>query len=445
MADEKLTIVKSEPLPKLTVADTQEAEPTTYLGDVARYAGSEAKGFARGLTDLVNPKSYIDTVKAVLEGVKQTPAYVRGFSMDDVRRAPGQAADAMVALAEDPEALGRTMGNVVAGKAVTVPSEVVRGATRAAEAVTSGAKSVAGVTESAGQMAKALATQGVKRIGIDPEAMEKQIAATDLQTTRLRLQAAKSRTRQAQMARGTPEAATMPQEAPTSTEAQAVDSRISGLPPSSSPAAPPNTVRLYRGESEGAVAGDKAGLNFTDRPDVALFYSKRGGGAGRIYQIDVPAEDAAKYRDLSSPEEGTHVLPPELATQARGQQLGVKRPVSAVEPGPLRAAELQEKLGGKQTTVPLKQAVSLVRSAAPEAKLKLTAPEWDAATKLVQQGHDPEDVMTAISVTRELQSSSSFAGLPTDAQVESDVAARNATGRWGAGVGTTAPGKNPFR
>ena len=61
--------------------------------------------------------------------------------------------------------------------------------------------------------AAATVTQVTRRIGIDPAAMEKQIATQELQATRMRLQAAKSRTRQGRItakieqAKAAPEAA----------------------------------------------------------------------------------------------------------------------------------------------------------------------------------------------------------------------------------------------
>lgn len=89
-------------------------------------------------------------------------------------------------------------------------------------------------------------------------------------------------------------------------------------------------VKLYRGESGAATAGDKAGRYFTDDPLTALYYSKRGGDAGRMFSIELPEAEAAKYRDLTSAEKGAHLLPEELAQKARGNQVGAKKSLEDV-------------------------------------------------------------------------------------------------------------------
>lgn len=95
---------------------------------------------------------------------------------------------------------------------------------------------------------------------------------------------------------------------------------------------------------------------------------------------------------------------------------------------------------------PLKAAVTLVRQAVPAAKLKLNAVEFDAATRLAQQGYEADAIMDAIRTQRAvaLQSSSSFANLPSDADVAASVGDRNATGRWDTGSTSKRSG-NPFR
>lgn len=85
------------------------------------------------------------------------------------------------------------------------------------------------------------------------------------------------------------------------------------------------------------------------------------------------------------------------------------------------------------TPVPLKAAVNAVQQSATAAKVKLTADQFNAATQMVKLGHDPAEVMQAMTVLHELQASPSFANLPSDAEMAKDVTARNATGKWGAG------------
>mgnify|MGYP001604634340 CR=1 FL=1 len=123
---------------------------------------------------------------------------------------------------------------------------------------------------------------------------------------------------------------------------------------------------------------------------------------------------------------------------ARGAAAKAPTVTAATETAVTSAAPMTTIATPKALTLvprPLKEAVAIVRQAAPTAKLKLTATEFQAATALVKEGYSGDAVLNAIAQQRAvaLKASSAFANLPTEAEVLSDVAARNATGRWGAG------------
>ena len=79
--------------------------------------------------------------------------------------------------------------------------------------------------------------------------------------------------------------------------------------------------------------------------------------------------------------------------------------------------------GGRQVVgqaghVPLSETVTAVREAATATKVKLTATEFNEATKLVKRGRPATDVLDAITVQRELKrGSSSLSVMPTDVDV----------------------------
>jgi len=89
-------------------------------------------------------------------------------------------------------------------------------------------------------------------------------------------------------------------------------------------------ITLYRGESESAIQGQDAGRWYSDDPSTALFYSKRGGDAGRIYKIELPKSEAEKYYQPDSPEKG-YLLPQDLADKARGNQIGSEEEIKTPE------------------------------------------------------------------------------------------------------------------
>jgi hypothetical protein len=93
-------------------------------------------------------------------------------------------------------------------------------------------------------------------------------------------------------------------------------------------------VRLYRGETAEGIPGDKAGQNFTTDPLAATFYAKQNGGSGKTYYIDLPESEAAKYADPNATENGGHILSPELAEQARQNELGkgIEEGTSVIKP-----------------------------------------------------------------------------------------------------------------
>lgn len=127
-------------------------------------------------------------------------------------------------------------------------------------------------------------------------------------------------------------------------------------PAEAAPAEQPSIVRLYRGESENSTPGPLAGQTFTDNPMDAVFYAKQGGGAGKTYYIDLPAEEAAKYKTADATGQGVHVLPPELAEQARKNVLGAgAEGQSIIKPAPLTQEALQKEAAakGENITTPL--------------------------------------------------------------------------------------------
>ena len=196
---------------------------------------------------------------------------------------------------------------------------------------------VARAARSMAEPVTATATQLTRRIGIDPAAMERQTAVNELAATRMRLQAARSKTRQAgiqqdiQQATAQPEA-TMPVASPPAPAREAI------VGPAGSQAGPAGTVRLYRGESASSTPGAQAGQTFTDNPLDALYYAKQGGGTGRLMYVDLPAEEAAQYKTADPTGQGVHLLPPTVAASARQNVIGgPSAPAGeaiAVPPGP---------------------------------------------------------------------------------------------------------------
>ncbi len=161
MADTSpLTVVKSEPLPALTVVKSDLAAPTLA---------------ERTTSALAHPATSVVPSLAA----KDDPPVTLG----DVLKDPKEA------LARAGRILGKdltTPVNVAALLAIPIAPKMIGAATDA--------------VETAGSIAGQVAKKTVARVtGLDPEAMEKQIATTDLATTKLRLAASKSRTRQATM------------------------------------------------------------------------------------------------------------------------------------------------------------------------------------------------------------------------------------------------------
>ncbi len=186
---------------------TPPAEPTTYAGDVARYAGGEVKGFARGLTDVINPMTYFQMGQGVVEGLKNLPAYVHGFSKEDITtHLPAFLAETARQTLQDPEQLGRVMGNVVTGAAIKgVP--ITEGGPTVGQALVAGRDAIANklpihpamqaIAEKLGLSDQLLAKETglsvedvnfAQRYGMDPDRI-------DMATTKLQLQTAKKATR----------------------------------------------------------------------------------------------------------------------------------------------------------------------------------------------------------------------------------------------------------
>lgn len=141
---------------------------------------------------------------------------------------------------------------------------------------------------------------------------------------------------------------------------------------------------------------------------------------------------------LTTPVTPQEAIVEQAAQQRRGGGMAPSVAPGGIQTPPPTAFDLAAKKQGMAqprpvTPVPLKAAVNAVQQSATAAKVKLTADQFNAATQMVKLGHDPAEVMQAMTVLHELQASSSFANLPTDAEMAKDVVARNATGKWGAG------------
>lgn len=89
------------------------------------------------------------------------------------------------------------------------------------------------------------------------------------------------------------------------------------------------------------------------------------------------------------------------------------------------SADIARTLTPTPSAVPVNQAMTAVHHASTAAKLKLTAPEFKAASDLVRQGRPAVDVIKAMRALKELQASTSFAGLPTETEVAAAVSEKN--------------------
>ena len=106
----------------------------------------------------------------------------------------------------------------------------------------------------------------------------------------------------------------------------------------------PTTVRLYRGEQPFDPAmvdtGVRRGGYFSDQESVARRYA---GTRGTVSYVDLPAEEAAKY---ASKNNGTgmqpeHLLPPEIAAQAKPLAPVTADAVLGVKPQRAIAADVE--------------------------------------------------------------------------------------------------------
>lgn len=149
------------------------------------------------------------------------------------------------------------------------------------------------------------------------------------------------------------------------------------------PPAPPDggagqaepTVRLYRGESDASTPGPLAGQTFTDNPLDAMYYAKQGGGAGRTYYIDLPESQAAQYRTVDPTGQGVHILPNDLAAQARGNVLGAgAEGQSVIRPTPAVPTSLKEMLDASIAQQDADRAAASA-SSAPAREGRFTLPQ----------------------------------------------------------------------
>lgn len=137
----KPTLSKADVVAKVRQGNQPPA--STYLNDVGRYATGELKGFARGLTDIINPITYIDMASGVQQGLKDLPAYVHGFSKEDITtHLPVYIAQTVRDTISNPEALGRVLGNVVTSAAMK-GTPITEGGPSVREAIVSGRDALA--------------------------------------------------------------------------------------------------------------------------------------------------------------------------------------------------------------------------------------------------------------------------------------------------------------
>jgi len=128
---------------RTNAAGQTENVPTTYGQDVIRYGTEELKRVPKGVVSFLNPYNYLAMAKGAAEGVRDLPAYVRGFSMDDIRQLPGEVGRAAGEFVEDPGAVGESLGSVVGGRVGLTPTGVARGTARAAAATSRAVKAAA--------------------------------------------------------------------------------------------------------------------------------------------------------------------------------------------------------------------------------------------------------------------------------------------------------------
>lgn len=393
-------------VPTTPTTPTAPTKPLAF--DPQELVTKAGKGLAEGFVDVVNPMSYIRAGQGILEGIKAMPAYVRGFTLEDV----GRAKDALIATAQDPEAMGRIAGNIMGTK--VIPGATLNGVNTAAHYVAEHPQvgrlggGLAGMAAGGGFGGRFIGA-GIGGLTVPPLAA-KVAAVTD------RLKAATQgapeiipsdvstipadlRGTYAELQKYNPDVAKRwldqqlnpPPPKPVKPlprlTSQAPAKPVETPPATSAPAATasvkPDTVKLFRGESETGTPGPNAGQYFTTNPLTAIGYAKRGGGVGRTLTIELPAEEAAKYFDPNGPEDGSHILPPEVA--AKAQPIGGTVAVISQHPpgttGPSGAPQRSSPGAGAPWRKNPPSAAPAVTTPPPPAAVPLTSDEGMAAAK----------------------------------------------------------------
>lgn len=249
-----------------------------------------------------------------------------------------------------------------------------------------------------------------KATGLDTDAIEKQIATNELRATRMNLQAARSRTRQAAFERQQAEAA---------------------VPPTPSAAASAKTPPPL------VLTPEQLRLHEQQMANAALLAREQGMKSAAYGSAAWKTPPAAPPRvDVAAPAQ----MPPEFAPV--DAPVAGRQPVANVAAsGPLRAQELAEKFGGTATSPagsasgspPRATAAGPApRSAAPPPsslspletlqRAGLSAEEADQAVRWVRQGVDLDQVVKRIDATRALlKEKPALKNLPTLQQALAEV------------------------
>lgn len=170
------------------------------------------------------------------------------------------------------------------------------------------------------------------------------------------------------------------------------------------PSAIQATGRLLQ-KAGAAISGQPAVLSVTEEANLL----KQGYSPSMVAKVkeSLATQATAPTRAVSAnaPAATPSVAPPVAASPAAA-------PTAAAPAAPLVVAPPVEAAAAMPT---------------PMAKPHLTLDEFQAAHALVKEGHDPADVLAAIARNRLPKA---WLNLPTDEDVATAVADRNASGRW---------------
>jgi hypothetical protein len=298
-------------------------EPTTFLGGAIR-------GF-RGEKDYA-PVTAGDVMKNPAEALSRTGAIIRR-DVTDPRTLAGLAASYVV-------------------------PKIVNALPGLSDAVIEPARATAGA------MLK-------KATGVDPAAVEKQIARTDLQATRMRLQAAKSRTRVATYERKQAEAAAAP---------------------------PPRTTAA---EQPLILTPEQLQLHQQQMANASLLAREQG-------------MKSAAYGRAAWDQPQAAPTPASIATEAAATSPAETAPAAA--PPAVPPSTALPRAAGK--------IVEQLKSAGYSEAEVLQAAQW------LQQGVSPQNVVNRIETARALQQRPAFGAGTSPEQAATRLRGRQQTGRW---------------